>query len=698
MPNVVSLRLEELEHGENVRQGELDVTDLVESIRLHGLLQNLVVKPNGADKFRVIAGHRRLEALRQVYEPMDEVDCLVFGAETDEQAIGLIENTVRAAMHPLDIAEAIFALELKKLSDEAIRAQLGLSQIKLDRWRKLALLIDEAKQLYREGKLDYSQCAALAMGTAKQQREVLKDMKRYHEPYGADSVRRMIFGKKILAGRANAFTVEEYLAAGGKMTTDLFFVPTDATEGIGYFDDEALYLKLQKQKAEERGQMLKDAGWKEAKVVHGKEAEWNGWYGRFRQAADQLRPLAREPLPGEEALLQQIMELQGDTPEEKERKDDLKRELRALRKKGGDAKPVYTDEQKRNGIAVVKLGGAYEGYPIEIEFYEHPDIVKAKVEAKAAKAKKSKPTKAELAAGKIGVDKTVDPLSRDRLTHRARMDAVQALATAIAVRIAGAGEAVQLRLGIFGFATGQIKLNLDNRQITAAVGAADPQVLELMGPFAKAIGASPTMSDLAPMWQYEMEKKAVPILERCMALSDGEVSAFYRALSIAAIKDFAGPDNLRQEPLVKVGQLVGVKPHNIVEKLPVHVVESMTKAELLEIVKDLIGEGWDKTLASAKVKDLGHLVAILMKDASVLLKKDFPSTNRTVSQMDVEHMIGNVVKAKLAGWLPPSLRSAMKELVPTKEAEPKEAPPVPVVATKTKRSKDAPKAGRRGKR
>ena len=41
MPNVTAIQLEQLEHGENVRQGELDVTDLVESIRLHGLLQNL---------------------------------------------------------------------------------------------------------------------------------------------------------------------------------------------------------------------------------------------------------------------------------------------------------------------------------------------------------------------------------------------------------------------------------------------------------------------------------------------------------------------------------------------------------------------------------------------------------------------------------------------------------------------------------
>ena len=80
------------------------------SILAHGLMQNLVVTADAKGGYRVIAGSRRLEALRALQAegklPGDHaVPCQV---ASDEHALemSLAENTVRLAMHPADEFEA----------------------------------------------------------------------------------------------------------------------------------------------------------------------------------------------------------------------------------------------------------------------------------------------------------------------------------------------------------------------------------------------------------------------------------------------------------------------------------------------------------------------------------------------------------------------------------------------------------------
>lgn len=80
---------------------------LVASIRAHGLLEPLVVRPENGH-FRVIAGDRRLAALRTLHRGEDvPVPCIVRKVDAEEaQGLSLAENFVRERMHPLDEAEA----------------------------------------------------------------------------------------------------------------------------------------------------------------------------------------------------------------------------------------------------------------------------------------------------------------------------------------------------------------------------------------------------------------------------------------------------------------------------------------------------------------------------------------------------------------------------------------------------------------
>ena len=83
--------------------------DMKASILAHGLMQNLVVTAGGDGIYRVIAGGRRLEAMKVAGGRQAARDYAVpCQVASDEHAVemSLAENTVRLAMHPADEFEA----------------------------------------------------------------------------------------------------------------------------------------------------------------------------------------------------------------------------------------------------------------------------------------------------------------------------------------------------------------------------------------------------------------------------------------------------------------------------------------------------------------------------------------------------------------------------------------------------------------
>ena len=111
---------------------------LVASIRAHGLLAPLVVQADDSNpgNFRIIAGNRRLAALREAYKDAAQggkppkVPCILRAVDEETaDALALAENFVREPMHPLDEAEAFAKLaqdEAKRV--ESIAAEFGVSQ------------------------------------------------------------------------------------------------------------------------------------------------------------------------------------------------------------------------------------------------------------------------------------------------------------------------------------------------------------------------------------------------------------------------------------------------------------------------------------------------------------------------------------------------------------------------------------------
>ena len=90
-------------------------TELKASIAAHGLLENLIARamgpgPDGAGRYAVIAGGRRLAAMQALATEgvLDEdhpVPCRMIGGIVAAEEVSPAENSVRAALHPADQVE-----------------------------------------------------------------------------------------------------------------------------------------------------------------------------------------------------------------------------------------------------------------------------------------------------------------------------------------------------------------------------------------------------------------------------------------------------------------------------------------------------------------------------------------------------------------------------------------------------------------
>lgn len=100
------------------------LSELVDSIKVHGVLQPLLVREIGT-KFELIAGERRLRAAQAV--PLKKIPIIVVEA-SDEKVleIALIENLQREDLNAIEEAEGYALLQKKfNLTQEKVAEQVG---------------------------------------------------------------------------------------------------------------------------------------------------------------------------------------------------------------------------------------------------------------------------------------------------------------------------------------------------------------------------------------------------------------------------------------------------------------------------------------------------------------------------------------------------------------------------------------------
>ena len=154
----------------NFDEGSLG--ELAESIRRHGVLQPLLVRPLGGGLgWEIVAGERRWRAARLA--ELDSVPAVV-REMTDREAMfaGLVENLQREDLNPMERARGILRLvEDLGMTHAAAGAEVGLTRSAVTNILRLLELSVEVQRLVEGGKLDAGHARALLGLSAEAQRE-----------------------------------------------------------------------------------------------------------------------------------------------------------------------------------------------------------------------------------------------------------------------------------------------------------------------------------------------------------------------------------------------------------------------------------------------------------------------------------------------------------------------------------------------
>ena len=249
----------------------MGMDELKASLLAHGLMQNLVVTDAGDGRFLVIAGGRRLEAIRALQSegklPEDfAVACHVV-SEEHALEMSLAENTVRLAMHPADQFEAFAALIDKGQSAAEVAERFGVDESLVLKRMKLARVAPQLLAEYRaEGMTLECLMAYTVTDDHRRQLKAIKSLQDWQKE-DPSAIRAALTEKMVEASSklARFVGVDAYEAAGGPSRADLFGNEV-------YLEKPALLHKLAEQKLDAIRKELESEGW--AWIEINPERDW----------------------------------------------------------------------------------------------------------------------------------------------------------------------------------------------------------------------------------------------------------------------------------------------------------------------------------------------------------------------------------------------------------------------------------------
>jgi ParB family chromosome partitioning protein len=144
------------------RQFDTDkLEELAASIRLHGIMQPILVRQIETQRFELIAGERRWRASQLA--GLGQLPCLVKAVEPKNQlALGLIENIQRENLNPLEEALALSRLvEEFSLTHQEVGEAVGKSRTAVSNALRLSKLGGIAADMLLAGQLEMGHARAL---------------------------------------------------------------------------------------------------------------------------------------------------------------------------------------------------------------------------------------------------------------------------------------------------------------------------------------------------------------------------------------------------------------------------------------------------------------------------------------------------------------------------------------------------------
>lgn len=159
-----TLRLSELEPNRSQPRKNFDesaISALAESIREHGILQPILVRPLAFGGYQIVAGERRWRAARML--GLDEVPVIIRDLSDLETAqIALIENLQRENLNPLEEAQGYKQLQDDfSMKQDEIAKTVGRSRSAVANAMRLLRLPEEVQELLIDGSISAGHARAL---------------------------------------------------------------------------------------------------------------------------------------------------------------------------------------------------------------------------------------------------------------------------------------------------------------------------------------------------------------------------------------------------------------------------------------------------------------------------------------------------------------------------------------------------------
>jgi len=140
---------------------EAELSELANSIKTHGVLQPILVRPIADGRFEIVAGERRwraaqragLHAIPAVIREFNEVEVL---------EIAIVENVQRSDLNPIEEAQGFQALiDRFGRTQQEIADAVGKSRPHIANMLRLLALPDDLQEMVRDGRLSSGHARAI---------------------------------------------------------------------------------------------------------------------------------------------------------------------------------------------------------------------------------------------------------------------------------------------------------------------------------------------------------------------------------------------------------------------------------------------------------------------------------------------------------------------------------------------------------
>lgn len=140
---------------------EAALQELADSIKQHGVLQPLLVRPLTTGGYQLVAGERRWRASRLA--ELKEVPVIIKElSDTEAMEIAIIENLQREDLNPIEEAEGLQALIDKcGFTQEEVATSVGKSRPAITNALRLLRLPEEVRQMTKDGDISAGHARAL---------------------------------------------------------------------------------------------------------------------------------------------------------------------------------------------------------------------------------------------------------------------------------------------------------------------------------------------------------------------------------------------------------------------------------------------------------------------------------------------------------------------------------------------------------